>query len=185
MINILKERVYIQMNKCFLLFQKDLNKVRTNQISPALLDSIYIDYYGVSTVLKKISNIIVENNTTLKITLFDISQKSAVEKAIRNSNLGLNPVSLDSDIRVQVPNLTEDRRKDLIKIIFNDAENSRISVRKIRREANDQLKKFLKIGDITQDIEKETKKNIQQNTNFFIKKINDLVKLKEKELLTI
>ncbi|VFP83641.1 ribosome recycling factor [Buchnera aphidicola] len=181
----LKERVYVQMNKCFLLFNKDLHKVRTNRVSPDLLNDIYIDYYGTSTALTQLSNIILENNNMLKITLFDISIKNFVEKAIINSNLGLNPISTNSCIRIPIPALTESRRKEFIKIIKNEAENARVSIRNIRREANDRIKNLLKIKEINQDMAQELKQNIQQNTNLFIKKINDITMIKEKELLTI
>uniref|UniRef100_A0A451DFB0 Ribosome-recycling factor n=1 Tax=Buchnera aphidicola (Cinara pseudotsugae) TaxID=2518978 RepID=A0A451DFB0_9GAMM len=185
MLTTLKERVYIQMDKCFLLLQKDLNKVRTNRISSTILDNIYIEYYGTSTALSKLSHIIIENNNTLKITLFDLSIKNTVEKAILNSNLGLNPVSTTSCIRVPIPNLTESRRKDLIKVIKHDAENARISIRNIRREANSRIKILLKNKEINKDIEQDIKQNIQKNTDLFIKKINDIIESKEKELLLI
>ncbi|VFP78141.1 Ribosome-recycling factor [Buchnera aphidicola (Cinara cuneomaculata)] len=181
----LKERVYIQMNKSFLSFNKDLSKVRTNRISPDLLDNVYIDYYGTSTALTQLSNIIVEQNNILKITLFDVSIKEIVEKTIINSNLGLNPVSTNSCIRIPVPALTESRRKEFIKIINHEAEHARVSIRNIRREANDRIKRLLKKKEITQDIARELKQNIQQNTNLFIKKINDITIIKEKELLII
>ncbi|VFP85824.1 Ribosome-recycling factor [Buchnera aphidicola (Cinara pseudotaxifoliae)] len=185
MLTTLKERVYIQMNKCFLLFHKDLNKVRTNRVSSTFLDNIYVDYYGTSTALSKLSHIIVENNNTLKITLFDVSIKNIVEKAILNSNLGLNPISTTSCIRVPIPKLTESRRKELIKIIKHDAENARISIRNIRREANSRIKILLKKKEINQDVEQDIRQNIQKNTDLFIKKINDVTDSKEKELLLI
>ncbi|VFP81070.1 Ribosome-recycling factor [Buchnera aphidicola (Cinara kochiana kochiana)] len=185
MLIMLKEQVYVQMNKCFLLFNKDLHKIRTNRISPDLLNNIHIDYYGTLTALSRLSNIILENNSILKITLFDISIKNIVEKAIINANLGLNPISNDSCIRVPIPALTESRRKEFIKIIKHEAENARISIRNIRREANDRVKNLLKKKEINQDVAQECKQNIQQNTNLFIKKINDITIIKEKELLII
>ncbi|VFP88189.1 Ribosome-recycling factor [Buchnera aphidicola (Cinara piceae)] len=185
MINTLQEKVYIKMNKCVLLFQNDLNKIRTNHVTPSLLDNIYIDYYGTSTPLNQLSSITIENFNTLKITLFDISIKEIVEKSIINSKLGLNPISSDSFIRVPIPKLTESRRQELIKIIRNDTENARIVIRNIRREANDYIKILLKKKEITQDVEKEAKQNIQKNTNLFIKRINSILETKEKELLTI
>lgn len=185
MINMLPESVYIKMNKCILIFVNDLKKIRTNRTSPDLLNSICIDYYGVSTPLLKLANIVVDNNNVLKIILFDSSIQKNVEKAITNSNLGLNPISKNSDILVHVPHLTESRRKDLIKIIRHDAENARIFIRNIRRDANDQVKNMLKKKEINKDVAQDTKKDIQKHTNFFIKKINDLNNLKEKELLTI
>ncbi|ABJ90621.1 ribosome recycling factor [Buchnera aphidicola] len=185
MINVLQEKTYIKMNKCVLNFKNDLNKIRANRATPELLDNIFIDYYGTHTALSKLSNIIIENNSTLKISLFDISIKNSVEKSIINSNLGLNPISSDSNIRIKIPALTEQRRKDIVKIIKNDAENTRISIRNIRREANIQIKTLLKEKEINQDIEKQVKLEIQRYTNLFIKKINDILSIKEKELLTI
>ncbi|AEH39737.1 ribosome recycling factor [Buchnera aphidicola (Cinara tujafilina)] len=144
MINSLVEYVRVSMNKCVIVFQDDLNNIRANHVTPSLLKNIYIEYFGVKTSLFQLSNIVVEDNNTLKITLFDESIKNTVEKAIINSNLGFNPISIDSIIRIPVPILSEDRRRELVKMIKKDSEHTRVTIRNIRRDAHEKLKIFLK-----------------------------------------
>ena len=185
MISSIQEFVYISMGKCISIFQNNLNNIRANNVSPSLLKNIYIEYYGVKTSLFQLSNIVAEDNSTLKLTLFDISIKNKVEKAIIDSNLGFNPISMDATIRIPVPALSEERRKNLIKIIRKDAEYTKISVRNIRRDAHEKLKIFLKDNKITKDLARTCKKDIQDCTDLFIKKVNNIIILKEKELTTI
>ncbi|WP_075431852.1 ribosome recycling factor [Buchnera aphidicola] len=185
MISSIQEFVYISMGKCISVFQNNLSNIRANNISPALLKNIYIEYYGVKTSLFQLSNIVTEDNKTLKLTLFDLSIKSKVEKAIIDSNLGFNPISTDSTIRISIPILSEERRKNLIKIIRKDSEYTKVAVRNIRRDAHEKLKIFLKDKKITKDLVRVCKKEIQEYTDLFIKKVNNIVNLKEKELITI
>lgn len=185
MIISLKESIHISMNKCVSILKNNLSNIRTNVITPLLLKNIYIDYFGTKTLLQQLSSIIVTENNVLKITLFDISIKKKVEQAIINSNLGLNPISTGSTIRIPVPKLTEERRKKFVKIIRQDSEYTKISIRNIRRDANEKLKTYLKDKKITKDLVQDTKKYIQETTNIFIKKIDNIIILKENELMVI
>lgn len=181
----IQESMHIRMNKCIENFKKNINSIRTNRVTPALLNNIYVDYFGIKTSLKQLSNIVVENNKNLKLTVFDSSMKKPIEKAILSSNLGLNPFSTDSCICIPIPALTEEKRKEIIKIIRVDAEKAKINIRNIRRETNDKLKTFLKDGDISKDIVQSIKITIQKNTDIFIKKIDDFIAIKEHHLLQI
>ncbi|CUR53134.1 ribosome recycling factor [Buchnera aphidicola] len=185
MLKSIKEDLHIRMNKCVNVFSIDLKKVRTNNASPVLIENILINYFGTLTPLKNLSNIIVEDSRTLKITVFDISITTLIEKEILNANLGLNPISEGANIRVYVPSLTEERRLELIKIIKNDAENIKISIRNLRRDGKEKIKKLLKKKYITKDCQYSFNTYIQEETNFFIKKIDSIVSIKEKELLNI
>lgn len=185
MIDKLQEIVHLNMSKCINKFKNNINSIRTNRVNSDFLKGIYVDYYGIKTALSQLSSIVMENNSTLKVTIFDISIKKNVEKAILKSNLGLNPVSTNTVIRIPIPGLTEDRRKELIKIIRSEAEQARIFIRNIRREANEKLKVFLKNKDISKDIERIKKISIQKNTNIFIKKIDNLTLKKEKDLMIV
>ncbi|WP_343126683.1 ribosome recycling factor [Buchnera aphidicola] len=185
MLNKIKNFLHIRMNNCVNLFQKDLKKIRTNTISPDLIENITINYFGTVTPLKKLSNIVVQDSQTLKITVFDNSIIPMIKKSIFSSNLGMNPISEGSDIRVYMPPLTEDRRLELIRIIKNDAENTRIFIRNLRREGKEKIKKLLKNKEVTKDCFYIFQIEIQKKTNFFMKKIDSIVLLKTKELMKI
>ncbi|HMI76925.1 MAG TPA: ribosome recycling factor [Buchnera sp. (in: enterobacteria)] len=185
MVNMIESNIEISMKKCIQIFKNNLLKIRTNRASPALLDGIYIEYYGKQTPLCKLSNIVVEDTRTLKVNLFDHSIKQLVEKSIMNSSLGLHPCSTGSDIRIIFPQLTENRRKELIKIVKNESEQSRIYIRNIRRDANEKIKKYVKEKIISEDMERHFQVKIQNKTNDFIKKIEHLSVEKEKELMII
>lgn len=185
MFNMIERSIDNSMNKCIQIFKNNLLKIRTNRATPALLDGIYIEYYGKQTPLSQLSNIIVEDTRTLRINLFDNSIKTLVEKSIMNSALGLNPCSIGSDIRIPFPQLTEARRKELVKIVKNESEQTRIYIRNIRRDANDKIKKYVKEKIISEDIERRLQIKIQSTTNNFIKKIETLSLEKEKELMII
>ena len=160
-----------RMEACIKNFQIQLNNIRTGRASPELLNNIYVEYFGSKMSLRKISNIVVEDYHTLKINVFDSSITSLINKAILNSDLGLNPLIRGKDIIVPVPGLTEERRKNLIKIIRNNAENTRIYIRNIRRDANEKIKLYLKNKIIGEDQERNSQNKIQKITDKYIKKI--------------
>lgn len=149
----------------------------------SILDGIMVDYYGSSTPLRQLASVTVEDSRTLKINVFDRSISAAVEKAIMTSDLGLNPSSAGSDIRVPLPALTEERRKDLIKVVRGEAEQGRVSVRNVRRDANDKVKALLKDKEISEDDEHRSQDDIQKMTDVFIKKIDTALAEKEAELM--
>ena len=174
-----------RMEKSVSALKSQLAKIRTGRAHPSLLDSIVVNYYGADTPLKQLANIIAEDSRTLALSVFDKSAIQAVEKAIMSSDLGLNPMSAGGAIRIPLPPLTEERRKDLIKVARSEAENGRVAVRNIRRDANSDIKDLLKDKDISEDQARAGEENIQSLTNDFIKPVDELLSVKEKELMEI
>ncbi|SQJ10326.1 Ribosome-releasing factor [Serratia rubidaea] len=171
------------MEKSVEAFKNQISKIRTGRASPSILDGIMVEYYGAATPLRQLASITVEDSRTLKINVFDRSLSQAVEKAIMTSDLGLNPSSAGSDIRVPLPALTEERRKDLIKIVRGEAEQGRVSVRNVRRDANDKVKALLKDKEISEDEERRAQDDIQKMTDAYIKLVDTALAEKEKELM--
>jgi len=182
-INDIKKDAETRMEKCVEAFKNTISKVRTGRASPSLLDGIVVEYYGTPTPLRQLASVTVEDSRTLKINVFDRSMGPAVEKAIMASDLGLNPSSAGSDIRVPLPALTEERRKDLIKVVRGEAEQGRVSVRNVRRDANDKIKALLKDKEISEDDERRTQDEIQKMTDARIKNVDAALAEKEKELM--
>lgn len=182
-INDIKKDAEVRMEKCVEAFKNNISKIRTGRASPAILDGIMVDYYGSATPLRQLASVTVEDSRTLKINVFDRSISNAVEKAIMSSDLGLNPMSAGTDIRVPLPALTEERRKDLIKIVRGEAEQGRVSVRNVRRDANDKVKALLKDKEISEDDDRRSQEDIQKMTDVGIKKIDAALAEKEAELM--
>lgn len=185
MLNEIKNDAQTRMAKSIDSFKSQLAKVRTGRAHPSLLDGIMVPYYGTNTPLRQVGNVSTEDSRTLTVTVFDASLIAAVEKAIMTSNLGLNPMSAGTVIRIPLPPLTEERRKDLIKVVRGEAENSRIAIRNIRRDANNDLKALEKEKEISEDEQRLGEENIQKLTNEFVKQIDDILAVKEKELLEV
>ncbi|MBK4784481.1 MAG: ribosome recycling factor [Pantoea sp. Pent] len=183
MINDIKKDAETRMDKCVEAFKNTISKVRTGRASPSLLDGIVVEYYGTPTPLRQLASVTVEDSRTLKINVFDRSMGPAVEKAIMASDLGLNPSLAGSDIRVPLPALTEERRKDLIKVVRGEAEQGRVSVRNVRRDANDKIKALLKDKEISEDDERRSQDEIQKMTDVRIKHVDAALAEKEKELM--
>jgi ribosome recycling factor len=182
-INEIKKDAQDRMEKSVEALKNQISKIRTGRASPSILDGISVEYYGSATPLRQIANVIAEDARTLAITVFDRSMTAAVEKAIMASDLGLNPMSAGTIIRVPLPPLTEERRKDLIKIVRGEAEQGRVSVRNIRRDANDKVKALLKDKEISEDEERRSQDDVQKLTDSFIKKIDEALANKETELM--
>ena len=182
-INEIRKDADTRMEKCVEAFKHQISKVRTGRATPSLLDGIQVEYYGSATPLRQLANIVVEDSRTLALTVFDRSLGPAVEKAIMASDLGLNPSSAGSVIRVPLPPLTEERRKDLIKVVRGEAEQGRVSVRNVRRDANDKLKAQLKDKAISEDEERRAQDDVQKLTDAYIKKIDAALSEKENELM--
>jgi len=182
-INDIKKDADTRMEKCVEAFKTTISKVRTGRASPSLLDGIVVEYYGTPTPLRQLASVTVEDSRTLKINVFDRSLSPAVEKAIMKSDLGLNPSSAGTDIRVPLPALTEERRKDLIKIVRGEAEQGRVSVRNVRRDANDKIKALLKDKEISEDDEHRAQDEVQKMTDAYIKKVDAALSEKETELM--
>lgn len=185
MINEVNSDAQTRMGKSVDSFKGQLAKIRTGRAHPSLLDGIMVPYYGSNTPLRQVGNVSTEDARTLTVTVFDATLIPAVEKAIMGSNLGLNPMSAGTVIRIPLPPLTEERRKDLIKVVRGEAENSRIAIRNIRRDANNDLKALEKDKDISEDDQRVGEDLVQKTTNEFIKKIEDILTVKEKELLEV
>ena len=175
----------VKMQKTIESFQNNLSKIRTGRANTSLLDHISIDYYGTLTPLSQVAAINVADSSTLTIQPYEKNLSVVIEKVIRESDLGLNPVGVGDLIRVPMPPLTEERRKDLIKVVKSEGESSKISVRNIRRDSNDELKKLTKNKEISEDEERRLQDIIQKNTDTFIAEIDSMIDVKEKDLLTI
>lgn len=185
MINEIKQSASERMEKSVEALKNTLSKIRTGRAHPSLLSGISVDYYGASTPLTQVANVVAEDARTLAITVFDRELTQKVEKAIMQSDLGLNPMSAGTIIRVPLPALTEERRRDLVKIVRGEAENSRVAVRNVRRDANNDLKALLKEKEISEDEDRRAQTDIQGLTDANIKKVDDVLAVKEKELMEV
>jgi ribosome recycling factor len=166
-------------------YKKDLKKVRTGRASTSLLDSVQVDYYGSKTALSHLGQVAAPEPRTIVINVFDASAVEAVEKAIRKSDLGLNPSRDGNTIRVNIPTLTEESRKDLVRHLHKHAEDVRISIRAHRREINDALKKLEKAGGITQDEIKKSLDQVQKKTDHYVSVVDSMLAEKEAECMTV
>ena len=185
MLNDVHKNAEARMNKAVESLDVRLSKIRTGRAQPALLDGIMVDYYGSQTPLRQVAQINVEDARTLKLSVFDRNAIKAVEKAIQQSELGLNPVVAGVEIRVPLPPLTEERRKELVKIVKNEVEQSKVEIRNIRRDANAEVKALQKNKEISEDDQRSAEEKIQKLTDASIKKTDDLLAAKQKELMEI
>lgn len=173
------------MNKALEALDGRLCKIRTGRAQPALLDGIMVDYYGSPTPLRQVAQVNVEDARTLKLSVFDRNAIKAVEKAIQQSELGLNPVVAGVEIRVPLPPLTEERRKELVKVVKAEVEQTKVEIRNIRRDANAEIKDLQKNKEISEDEQRSGEEKIQKATDASIKKADDLLAAKQKELMEI
>ncbi len=185
MINDIVTKMKLSMDKSVDNTKIELSKLRTGRASTAMLDGIKVDYYGTPTILSQVANLSAPEPRTLVIQPWEVSILKAIEQAIQKSDLGLNPMNDGKVIRLKIPDLTEERRKDMVKIVKRVCEEGRVSARLHRREANDKIKELLKSKDISEDDSKKSNDQIQKTTDEYIVKIDKLSEVKEKELLTI
>lgn len=174
-----------KMNKTIAVLNRDLGSLRAGRANPKLLDRIMVDYYGTPTPINQMGTVSSPEPRLLVISLWDASMISAAEKAIQKSDLGINPSNDGKLIRLVFPELTEERRKELVKIVRKKAEESKVAVRAIRREANEAIKKDCKDGTITEDDQKRLEEKAQKATDNAIKEIDRIASEKEKELLAV
>ncbi len=174
-----------KMEKTVAAIKQELAKIRTGRAHPSLLDHIRVPYYGSEVPLNQVANVAVEDARTLAITPWERNMIPVVEKAIMESDLGINPQTAGTVIRVPLPSLTEERRRELVKVARHEAEQGRIAIRNIRREANHELKEALKEKLITEDEERRAEERIQKLTDQYIEKIDQLLAEKEKDLLSL
>ena len=174
-----------RMQKAVESLRHEMSKIRTGRASPAILDHVRVDYYGSPTPLNQVANVTVTDARMLSVVPFEKTMMPIIEKAIMNSDLGLNPAPSGNMIRVPMPPLSEERRKEMIKVVRAEAEQGRVSVRNIRRDANQQLKEYVKEKLISEDEERRSNEGIQKITDKFIAEMDTFLANKEKELLEI
>ncbi len=185
MVNDIKQEALTRMNKSIEAFRAELLKIRTGRAHVSLLNHITVDFYGSEVPIGQAANLTVEDARTLAVTPWDKSMVPVIEKAIMSSDLGLNPSTAGAVIRVAMPPLTEERRRELVKVVRELAENARIAVRNIRRDANNELKSLLKDKDISEDEDHKGQELVQQVTNQSTDEIEAVLQTKEKELMEI
>ena len=174
-----------RMDKTIASLKLDLQKIRTGRAHPSLLDHISVDYYGTLTPIPKAANVTIEDARTLVVTAWDKTMVSAIERAILESDLGLNPNTAGTVMRIPLPALTEERRRDLVKIVKAEAEQAKVAVRNIRREAMSDLKDLLKEKAVSEDDERRGQDEVQKQTDAHIKKIDEALAAKEQEILSV
>ncbi|XSG85226.1 MAG: ribosome recycling factor [Methylohalobius sp. ZOD2] len=174
-----------KMEKTIAAIKQELAKIRTGRAHPSLLDHVKVSYYGSEVPMSQAANIIVEDARTLAITPWERNMIPVIEKAIMESDLGINPQTAGTVIRVPLPSLTEERRRELIKVARHEAEQGRIAIRNLRREANTELKEALKEKLIGEDEERKAEERIQQLTDQYVKKIDQMLEEKERDLLSL
>ncbi len=174
-----------KMQKSIETLKADLSKVRTGRAHTGILDHVMVDYYGSPTHISQVANITLLDARTIGVQPWEKKMMATIEKAIRESDLGLNPSTVGELIRVPTPALTEERRKEMVKLVKNEGENAKIAVRNIRRDANEGLKKLLKDKAISEDDERRAQDDVQKLTDKFVAEIEKLVVDKEKEVLTV
>lgn len=185
MISDIQQDASARMAKSVEALQKAFTKIRTGRAHPSLLDQIMVSYYGSDTPLSQVANVTVEDSRTLKVSPWEKDMVKPIEKAIMASDLGLNPTTQGLSIRIPLPPLTEERRRDLVKVVKNEAEQGRVAVRNIRRDANSEIKEALKEKLISEDEARSGEEKIQQITDKFIKDIEKHLEAKEADLLSM
>ncbi len=185
MIDDIQKDAKSRMSKSVETLVHELAKLRTGRAHPSLLDHVMVSYYGSDVPLSQVSNVNVEDARTLTITPWEQNMVAPVEKAIMNSDLGLNPNTAGNVIRVPMPPLTEERRKDMIRIVRQEAENARVAIRNIRRDANHHLKDLVKEKMASEDDERRAEEQVQKLTDQHIKEIDELLEKKEADLMEV
>jgi len=184
-INDIKADAEKKMNKSLEALGSAFNKIRTGRAHPAILDSVMVNYYGQETPLKQIASVNVEDNRTLMVAPWEKNLVPTIEKAIMMSDLGLNPSSNGDVIRVPMPMLTEETRKEMVKQAKADAEHGRVSIRNARRDANNMLKDLLKEKDISEDDQRRGEDEVQKLTDKYIAEVDKMLKAKEEDLMAV
>jgi ribosome recycling factor len=185
MINDIKKDAATRMGKSIDALKNELSKLRTGRAHTSLLDHITVTYYGNEVPLNQVANINVADARTLSVTPWEKNMVAEVEKAIRSSDLGLNPATSGTVIRVPLPPLTEERRRDMIKVVRAEGEGARVAIRNIRRDANQEFKNLLKEKEITEDEERKAQDEIQKLTDKYISEVDKVLEEKEKDLMEI
>ena len=181
----IKKNTEAKMDQSILAFKNNLAKIRTGRANPALLDTIHVEYYGSMVPLSQVANVSQLDARTISVQPWEKNMVQKVEKAIRDSDLGLNPASQGDLIRVPMPALTEERRKEMIKVVKHEGEGAKVAIRNLRRDANTHLKDALKKGEIPEDDERKAQDDVQKLTDKFITEVDKMLAAKEAELMQI
>ena len=174
-----------RMGKSVDSLRTELTKIRTGRAHPSLLDQVSVDYYGTETPINQVANVTVEDSRTLAVAPWEKQMVAVVEKAIINSGLGLNPATAGNLIRIPMPPLTEERRRELVKVVKGEGEGAKVAIRNIRRDANSDFKDLLKEKEISEDACRESEDSVQKLTDTYVAKIDEVIAVKEKELMEI
>jgi ribosome recycling factor len=185
MLEDLKKDARERMAKCVQNFQSDLKKLRTGRAHPSLIEHLRVDYYGSEVPLQQVASISVEDGRTLVVSPWEKSVVQAIEKAIHKSDLGLNPMTAGTIIRIPMPPLTEERRRDITKLLRHDAENARVAVRNVRRDVMNDIKELLKEKLVSQDDERRAEAEVQKLTDKYVADVDQLLAAKEKEVMQV
>lgn len=185
MIDEIVEDAESRMIKSVESLKTELTKIRTGRAHPSLLDQVMVDYYGSMTPIKQIASVVAEDARTLAVTPWEKPMVAAIEKAIMTANLGLNPASQGTVIRVPMPALTEERRRDLVKVVKAEGEGAKVAVRNIRRDANGDFKDLLKEKDISEDENRKAEERVQKLTDKYVADVDKVLEAKEKEMMEI
>ncbi|MBN8488156.1 MAG: ribosome recycling factor [Burkholderiales bacterium] len=181
----IKKTAEAKMAKSIEALKNDLQKVRTGRAHPGILDQVHVDYYGSMVPISQVANVSLLDARTISVTPWEKGMGAKIEKAIRESDLGLNPSAQGDLLRVPMPALTEERRKELTKVVRHEGENTKVAVRNLRRDANEHLKKLLKDKDISEDDERRAQDDIQKLTDKVVAEIDKLVHAKEADILAV
>jgi len=185
MISDIKKNVEQKMQKSLEALKTDLSKIRTGRAHTGILDHVMVEYYGSPTAINMVANITLTDARTIGVQPYEKNMIGPVEKAIRDSDLGLNPATNGDLIRVPMPMLTEERRRDLIKVVKSEGEDAKIAVRNIRRDANEQLKKLLKDKEVGEDEERRAQDDVQKLTDRYVAEIDKALQSKEVDLMAV
>ena len=185
MINEILDDAAERMSKTIDSLHIGLNKIRTGRASPVLLEHLTVDYYGVDTPINQVANISVMDARTLSLAPWEKSMVPTLEKAIMEADLGLNPITTGDVIRIPLPPLTEERRTEMARTVKSEGENAKVAIRNIRRDANNDFKEFLKEKEITEDDEKRAQQAVQQHTDDYVAKVDQIVAEKETEIMEV
>jgi ribosome recycling factor len=185
MLDDIKKDAVARMGKCVQTFQAELKKLRTGRAHPSLVEHLKVEYYGSEVPLQQVASISVEDGRTLVISPWEKTVVQAIEKAIFKSDLGLNPMTAGTVIRVPMPPLTEERRRDITKVLRHDAENARVAVRNVRRDVMTDIKELMKEKMISQDDERRAEGEVQKLTDKYVAEIDQVLAAKEKEVMQI
>ncbi len=185
MIADIKKTTEQKMNKTLETLKADFGKIRTGRAHTGILDHVMVDYYGNPTLITQVANVTLVDARTIGVQPWEKNMVGPIEKAIRDADLGLNPATNGDVIRVPMPMLTEERRKDLIKVVRNEVENAKVAVRNVRRDAIEQLKKLLKDKEVGEDDERRAHDEVQKLTDRFIAEIDRALQVKEADLMAV